>query len=230
MRTLYGLRQSPWTEKARWALDHHGLAYRYVEHVPMIGELRLRMKGAKSVPMLVDDDKVLASSLSIAKHADEVGTKAKLFDADVESWVLLSDRMIDVGRSRIMAHLASDRAAQVEALPSFVPQFMAPLSAIVAVKFLGNKHKVRTDATAETERELIPALQKIRSELGDRQHLVGDVFSFADVAIAAALRAVAPEARAEIGPATRRGWTDDVLAQEYADLLAWRDRIYDQHR
>ncbi len=230
MRTLYGLRQSPWTEKARWALDHHGLAYEYVEHVPMIGELRLRMKGAKSVPMLVDGDQTIASSLAIAKHADEVGTKTKLFDVDVESWVLLSDRMIDVGRSRIMEALARDREAQVEALPSFVPKFMAPLSAVVAVKFLGNKHKVRTDAAAETERELVPALQQIRKALGDRKHLVGDAFSFADIAIASALRAVTPEARAEIGPATRKGWTDDVLAKEYADVLAWRDRLYDTYR
>ena len=43
-RTLYGLSLSPWTERARWALDHHGVAYDYHEHVPMLGEVLLRMK------------------------------------------------------------------------------------------------------------------------------------------------------------------------------------------
>ena len=44
MRTLYGLTQSAWTEKARWALEHHGIAYRYHEHVPVLGEVLLRLK------------------------------------------------------------------------------------------------------------------------------------------------------------------------------------------
>ena len=37
MRTLYALPYSPWlSEKARWALDHHGIAYREVMYAPPI--------------------------------------------------------------------------------------------------------------------------------------------------------------------------------------------------
>ena len=38
MNELYGLSYSPWTEKARWALLHHRILFRYVEHAPMRDE------------------------------------------------------------------------------------------------------------------------------------------------------------------------------------------------
>src|SRR5262245_44456729 len=43
-RALLGAFYSPWTERARWALDHHGIAYRFEEHVPVVGELALRRR------------------------------------------------------------------------------------------------------------------------------------------------------------------------------------------
>ena len=45
--------------------------------------------------------------------------------------------------------------------------------------------------------------------------------------MAVVLEAVAPIARTvpPLGPATRRCWSDAPLAEEFADLLAWRDRL-----
>jgi hypothetical protein len=42
-RKLVSLHVSPWSERAKWALDHHRLAYTVVEHVPIAGERRLRL-------------------------------------------------------------------------------------------------------------------------------------------------------------------------------------------
>lgn len=247
MRTLYGMKQSPWTEKARWALDHHALDYTYHEHLPMIGELLLRAKlrgrtnGAKpSVPLLVDEGdsmEMATSSLDIARYADRVGRRPSLFppsDADaIQKWNALSDRMINVGRSRVLHDLTTRKAAQKEALPSFVPGFMrgamAP-SAVMAAKFLASKHAVAGDAATLRESELRPVLEEVRSALAGGTYLVGAAFSYADIAVAAAMRAVKPEARAEIGPETRTSWTDDELATDFEDLLMWRDALYEKHR
>lgn len=59
MARLYAESFAPWCEKARWALDHHRVPYDYTEHLPMIGELRLRSAARKwsgrvTVPLLVD--------------------------------------------------------------------------------------------------------------------------------------------------------------------------------
>jgi hypothetical protein len=34
----------------------------------------------------------------------------------------------------------------------------------------------------------------------------------------------------KIGPATRAAWTQPELSAEYADLVAWRDRLYESRR
>ena len=41
-RRLVSLKVSPWSERAKWALDHQRLSYQVVEHAPFLGERRLR--------------------------------------------------------------------------------------------------------------------------------------------------------------------------------------------
>ena len=57
-------------------------------------------------------------------------------------------------------------------------------------------------------------------------------FSYADVIMASLLQGVAPVADRYIrlGPATRAAWTQLELARANADLIAWRDRLYEHHR
>ena len=45
---LVTLHVSPFSERARWALDHHGIAYRVDPHTPFLGEPRLRRLVAKA--------------------------------------------------------------------------------------------------------------------------------------------------------------------------------------
>jgi glutathione S-transferase len=83
MLTLVGEYFSPWTEKARWALDHHRLEYRYREHVPLLGEALLRVRadrltGRVSVPLLITDTGPILDSFAIAQHADRIGRGARL--------------------------------------------------------------------------------------------------------------------------------------------------------
>ena len=226
MRTLYGLTQSPWTEKARWALDHHGIGYRYHEHVPVLGEVLLRHKarsrppGTKAtVPLLVDADQVLPSSLAIARHADVLGGGAPLFpsgaEGDIERWADVSDRIIGAARVRVLAGLRTNREAQLEAVPSFIPGVLRPhlkSMAVTASMFLGSKHGASRDPEAEAEGVLRPALEVVRKALAGRATLL-DAFTFADVAVAASLQALVPHARAPFGPGTRAIWENVALAR-----------------
>jgi glutathione S-transferase len=243
MRTLYGLSQSPWTEKARWSLDHHSVVYRYHEHVPVLGELFLRFRarsrpsGTKaSVPLLVDGNDVLTSSLAIARHVDKGGRAESLFpgheEAEILRWADVSDRIIGAGRAHVLVGLRTNREAQLEAVPSFVPAALRgalrPM-AVTAASFLGSKYDVPWNAEAEVARTLRPALDEIRAALGGRPHFFRR-FTFADLAIAASLQVLRPPSRAPIGPGTRAIWTNEALAGEYGDLLAWRDAIYSSYR
>lgn len=242
MRVLYGLKQSPWTERGLWALDHHGIAYRYHEHVPLLGEVFLRRKagswknGRASVPLLVDGAEVFQGGTAIAKHADKIGGSNRLYprgaEADVEHYVALSDRMNDAARTLVFARLPRSRAAQREALPAFLPspvrRLLAP-AAILGTWFLASKYGVQRGNEADVEKALAHALEEVRAALAGRTYLLGS-FSFADVAIAASLRVVRPEDRASMGTGTRELWTNRDLAQGFEDLLMWRDALYAKHR
>lgn len=243
MRTLYGLSQSAWTEKARWALDHHSVAYRYHEHVPLLGELflrakaRSRPKGTKaSVPLLADGDAAYCGSLAVARHADSIGRGEPLFpadrDHDVVRWAELSDRAIAAGRARVLAGLRVNRQAQREALPPFIPGalrgVLAPMASTAAM-FIGSKYHVSRDPDAEGAAVLRPAFDELREALGGRPYLLGS-FSFADIAMAAALQTLRVRERSPLGPGTRAIWENVALARDYEDLLGWRDALYAKHR
>jgi glutathione S-transferase len=237
-RTLYGLSQSPWTERARWALDHHGVTYRYQEHVPFIGELALRRKAKSKKPTvpLLEDDVVVMGSAEIAKHADRIGKGDPLFASESEEAITractLADRMAHAARACVMKRIVESREARIEALPKFIPGALRPMfgpTTRTAIGFLMKKHGVPDDVERVVREDLRPALAEVRSWLGDRRYL-NERFSFADIAIGAQLGGIRPHADAPLGPAMRAVWTNEALAEEFRDLLAWRDALYADHR
>ena len=246
-RTLYGLSVSPWTERARWALDHHGIAYEYHEHVPMIGEVFLRMKARStkaSVPLLADGDQIVMGSFAIVKHAERVGRGASLFpsgeDDAIAGWVDKAERMVDVGRAWFMRRMLKDKEAQAESLPSFVPgglrSAFAP-SAAMAVRFLSYKYDVPTSVDALVDETLRPLLHELRETLdrhrddvGKTTYILGPSFTAADLVLASAMQAITPHERVKLGPASQKVWSNPKLVDEFGDLVEWRDAIYEKHR
>lgn len=237
---LYGMSISAWTERARWALDHHGIAFEYREHVPMLGELALMMKTRKtktSVPLLLDGETVVMGSPEIGRHAEQSGHGERLFpeglDAEVDRWVGLAERALDVGRAHFMARLEKRPAVQVESLPAFIPSSLraaAAPTAVMATRFLSRKHAVGSDIEARISSDLRPVLDELRAAVARSQYLLPSGFSFADITLASAMHIVRPREDSRCGPATRDAWTNEALLRDYGDLVEWRDFIYGKHR
>jgi glutathione S-transferase len=242
-RVLFGIAYSPWTEKARFALAVKHVDYQYREHTPLLGEIRLRRVAGgvlrkASVPLLLDGDRVIMDSFSIAKHGERVGSGPTLFppgqDGRIRDANDLSERIIAAGRARVMRDLPKHPGAQAEAIPPAFPRalhgVLRPL-ARQGSEFLARKHGVRRSARANAEAEQREALQQIREQLAGRR-TVFDAFSYADIAYAVALQSIRPVADRwlPLGAATRTLWTVPALAEEFADLLAWRDDVYQSWR
>jgi glutathione S-transferase len=250
---LHSLHVSSWSERARWALDHHRLPYQSVEHVPMLGERRLRrlMKRAApgsedrkaTVPLLVAGDVVVMESWNIARHADRFGTAAPLIPSDREAaigeWSELGDRMNRSVRALILRAMLTSPAALDESAAGIAPRPLRPLLrpiARVGVRYLARKHGLGSeDDEARHEGLLVPMLDRLRGALAalpvGSPYLLGQ-FSYADIAIASSLQGILPvdDRFFHLPPATREVWTRPSLAGAYADLLAWRDRLYQDHR
>lgn len=240
---LYAESFAPWCEKARWALDHHGVPYRYTEHVPMVGELSLRiaarkMRGLVTVPLLVDGDEVLMDSVAIARHAERQGSGTPLFPAGREeaiaAWNERSEAVMTSGRAMLLGRLGQSSAALREQLPPFVPGALRGLLEPLAssgVGYLARKYGIRPGEDAPHEARAREALEALRAALGGREWLL-DGFSFADITMATSLQFIQPvgDEYMALGPATREAWTHSTLAAEHSDLLAWRDRLYAARR
>ncbi len=243
MAELFGLSYSPWTEKARWALEHHRVSYRYVEHLPMLGEPYLRWKaqrltGRVTVPLFVDGGAPIMDSLSIAAHADRTGRSSPLFPAEhrdaIQDWNARSERALAAARGLVVARTAASPRAKVEALPPLIPKPLRPaLTSVASMGLAFFRLKYGLDAAGEGERREVIAseLRTLRDALAGRPYLF-EGFTYADIAMATVLQAVRPVDGAflPLRSATREAWTDPVLAPQFEDLIAWRDALYTNHR
>lgn len=242
MRTLVGLGYSGWTEKARWALDHHRLPYQYREHIPLVGELRLRLHAPRgqrgTVPLLLEDSGATMGSYAIAQRAEREGKGAPLFPAaslpEIEQWEQLSDAILRVGRAYMVQRLMQFPEAQAESLPPFIPGFargrLTPM-ARMAASFLATKHEAMPDPEAALLATVVPGLERLRAALQGGRFLIG-TFSYADIAMALTLQSIQPvdELFIPLGPGRRKAWTHPALAERFADLIRWRDQLYTERR
>ena len=242
--TLIGLAYSPWTEKARWALEHHGIPYQYEEHLILFGLPRLAWATRASplratVPVLLTKTGAVFDSFAIARWAEKnskAGTPLfpARFEAEISAWNARSERACEAGRVCVTGKVLSDPEAQIEALPDFIPRFarralrgMARFGAAYLKWDLGYHER---DAAQARER-LREIYRELRAALGGRETVLSEGFSMADVAMGVTLQWVAPrsEGRARLRPATRRAWSDPELAREFADLVEWRDRLIERY-
>jgi glutathione S-transferase len=238
MPELLGLPYSPWTEKACWALDARGIAYEKKLYQPLLGELGLRRKlgkwrGIVSVPVLTDDDgRVIPDSAAIARWADGRGAGPELFpagrEAEIERFIALSDRGMAAGRALSLLNMLDDD----EAIAEMVPRNLRRLPGARAIAKAGvartlRKYRGLRDRDA-ARAALAEVLEEVRGVVGET--LLGP-FTFADIAVAQVLAFVEPPASGlKLGTATRRSFRDDVLRERFADLVAWRDALYEAHR
>jgi glutathione S-transferase len=235
--TLYAIHHSPWSERARWALEHHGTAFEEREHTPLIGELALRLrsnvKGKASVPLLVDGKKAVQGSLAIAEHAEETGRGAPLFPPGAHESIralyeTLEDSM-SAARARFVCALANDREAQLESLPKFLRVLpFARMSARLGISFIAKKYGARDESLDDRMRA---GLVAVREALAGNRYVHAQ-FSFADILGASVVQTIEPldDAYLTCPPATRSLWMHDALRVEFHDLIQWRNSLYGEHR
>ena len=249
MVQLLGLPYSPWSEKARWALEARRVPYTSVTYAPLVGEPALRRKlrrwtGPVTVPVLTDEGgRPVADSADIARWADGRGEGPAMFppgrEGEVARFVALSERGLAAGRALSLRRMLQDDEALSEMVPKPLRRSLGKLAARVGafgVRRTLRKYGAHGGSGDTWERELTEVLDELRGALdspsatGEPKTLLG-AFSFADVAAAQILAFVDPPTTGlRIARASRRTFTDPDLRQRYADLVLWRDALYARYR
>ncbi len=242
-RKLVTLSVSPWSERARWALDHHGLEYEVVHHMPILGERRLRRmvgpdKPRATVPVLVSGSEVLSDSWDIAVYSDREGKGSRLIPPEhepaIREWCAMADAAANEGRSLVVAAtLASGPALDEQGppAPKWLKRILRPAGR-AATRAFARKYELRLEDREAHVKSVRAALDRLRAGLAVASPYLLGSFSYADIALATLIQGVVPvsDRFVKIGPATRAAWTQPELASDYADLVGWRDALYESRR
>lgn len=245
---LVYLSYSPWSERARWALDHHGLNYRRTHFQPLIGEPGMRwrtrnFKNKVTAPALFDGETWYLDSWDIARRADALGAKkATLFPdnklKEIERFNQLGERGLAAARAVGLRKVLTSDEALLALVPGYLKSSLGR-AASKAIAAAGVRRALRkygaTQDDEEFRAELREVLETLRASLKASpkgpKTLLGR-FSYADIATVQVVQMVKPKDLGgfKLAEASRDSYTDEEFAEEFADLLAWRDALYAAHR
>lgn len=242
MHKLYGIYYSPWSEKARWALDYHKISYEWIEFTPIVDNVKLMWQAKKfgrlTVPTLITPFGAVQGSLSIVRYAEKQGRKEKLIPYEKEEDILRLDALAEVvfkaSRAIITEKIKDNLNAQKDLLPKFIPEnlqdYFTPVASI-ATTYLGFKYSFSGVPISQQKEVIRSVLQEIRPLVRKNKTILGK-FSLADIVVSLMFQFIFPVSNVYI-PLTdelREVFTQKDLSLEFSDLIEWRDYIYSQYR
>jgi glutathione S-transferase len=205
---LWQLAISHYSEKVRWALAHKGIAHERRTpppglHIPVA--LWLTRGRAATLPVLELDGRAIGDSTAIIAALESRYSDPPLYPADpdarrhaleLEEW--FDEEVGPYTRRYAFYELTRDR----ELLEEFAgllsgPGARARRAAASFVKaFVRLRYGVKGATAEHARRKVVEGFDQLEAELGDRDYLVGDSFSVADLTAASLLYPVAlpPEA------------------------------------
>jgi glutathione S-transferase len=220
---LLELYVSPWSERARWALDWKGVRYARREYLPIADEEELRQKtGLSTVPVLFADGAVIGDSNAALEWLEEKIPEPALLPreprarAQVRAWeIAASEAIAPAGRLVMITGL---RKRGIE-----------PLASHFASKYGWTEQRA-----AEGGRLVDGFLRDLTRAVAGSRYLVGEQFTRADLTVACMLGPLLgfpPDDLFEVDPGMRTMFgLPNKGDAALAPLHAWREAIYRAHR
>jgi glutathione S-transferase len=198
---LWHIEISHFNEKARWALDYKGVEYERRAPIPgahMAVALWLTRGQHKTFPLLQLDGEAIADSTAIIAALERRFGDPPLYPSDPADRrrALELEEYFDEELGphlRLLAfHEATKDPATVERFTAdLLPSRLADVGPVRAgagrffSAFTGFRYGVKSDERAELARaRVLAALDRLESELGPHDYLVGDSFTVADLTAA----------------------------------------------
>lgn len=244
MLELYQFEISQYCEKVRLILDYKGLDYRKIEVKPGIGQLDLFQKsGHRQVPVLKDGSTYVADSTEIAMYLERkypekpiipVNPKEKGVCLLIEEW---ADESIGIkSRKAFAGAFNKNQNFRTSLLPNQTPGFLKSLVGAVPsdlLDVLGSGVGFGGDAVKEANNALKQDLEALCLLLEDREYLIGDYPTLADLAVAGLTLLIKfPSGNYLDIPSDLKGKGIPGLADNsmYERFFEWRDRVYAEFR
>lgn len=246
MLNLYQFPLSHYCEKVAWAIDHKGLPCRKINLLPGPHVFRLRrLSGDRTVPVLVDGDKVIRDSSKIITYLDKKYPKDLLTPEDpvlctqALGWEKRLDEEIGANLRRwgywhllrenpkaiLNAFLHDQSTVTKKIYPCFFPLLKTVMR---------RDMRIYADEAEKSRQILFATMEELDRFLENKTYLVGDAFTRADLAACALLY---PMVRPPEHPMAEHqiAWWSETLnshSEIWRDtrLFEWVKRIYAEYR
>lgn len=188
---------SHYCEKARWALDRAGIAYRERAHLQVIHWIPVaRAGGGKTAPVLVWGDRVFADSTDILEEASRRAPDRALYPddpaaaAEVRSLQRDFDEVLGPeGRRWMYFKMRGQRDIAIAYGCTGVPAWQRrglPLAYPLVIRIIDRYLDITPASAARSEAEVRATFDRIAERLSDgRPYLCGERFTAADLTFAA---------------------------------------------
>lgn len=237
---------SHFCEKARWALDWHGISYDEVGWPPGLHQILAKRCGAKhsTVPILLDADEVIQGSGNIVDWADmkdgnqDRSLTPKANSAEVMEIERRADQSLGVHVRRLaFAELLPGYANVVKPALFYRASGWRRLAGTVmwpvAWRVMMRMYDIKPGAAEESRAKLEEEFDWLDAKLaGGRTYLAGDRFSRADLTVASLLANFARpnELSAHHAMSGPESLAADVNRWSTRPVMSWVRRQYEMHR
>lgn len=196
--TLWHIELSHYSEKARWALDHKGIAHR--RRAPLVGlhqpiAMALTRSRHRRMPVLrLDGGHAIGDSTAIVAALEERFPDPPLYPADPAERaraLALEDHFDEhLGpplRAFAWHHVLGQRHGIGDAIAPQRPAVRRTLNAAapLAARIIRGDYGATAERAAETRAAIVAAADRVERELRPSGYLAGDAFSVADLTGAA---------------------------------------------
>jgi glutathione S-transferase len=238
---LYQFPISHYCEKARFALAYKGLIYETVNLMPGLHSRTTTKFGqGSSVPVLKHGDLAIQGSAAIINYLDEIVPARLLTPTDPQlrdealDWERWLDAEVGPHVRRYCYHCLLDHRDIITGFFCTDGPWWGPLFMFFSYKGMAGKMRefmdINEDSAAASLAAMRAALVRLNGEYANRDFLVGDSFSRADLAAAALF-----------GPMLRPAqyglvWPEVIpeplasISEEMAPSLEWARRMYRDYR